>query len=78
MKHILSVMTIGVCLQDPPQTDTVGHDTLMLGKSPIKWRQRPDMAIAVDWDVKHQFNQTNKIYCIITLLFCSYSESTKF
>ena len=32
----------------------------MLGKSPIKWRQRPDMTIAVDWDVKHQFNQTNK------------------
>ena len=27
----------------------------MLGKSPIKWRQRPDMTIAVDWDVKHQF-----------------------
>ena len=35
------------------------HDILMLGKSPIKWRQRPDMTIAVDWDVKHQFNQTN-------------------
>ena len=30
----------------------------MLSKSPIKWRQRPDMTIAVDWDVKHQFNQT--------------------
>ena len=24
----------------------------MLGKSPIKWKQRPDMTIAVDWDVK--------------------------
>ena len=30
------------------------HDILMLGKSPIKWRQHPDMNIAVDWDVKHQ------------------------
>ena len=39
---------------------------LMLGSSPIKWRQRPDMTIVVDWDVKHQFKQTNhcntKIY----------------
>ena len=25
------------------------------------WRQRPDMTIAVDWDVKHQFKQTNKM-----------------
>ena len=29
----------------------------MLGKSPIKWRQRPDMTTAVDWDVKHKFKQ---------------------
>ena len=29
----------------------------MLGKSAMKWRQRPDMAIAVDWDVKHQLKQ---------------------
>ena len=29
----------------------------MLGKSPIKWRQHPDITIAVDWDVKHQFEQ---------------------
>ena len=36
------------------------HDILILGKSPIKWRQRPDMTLAVDWDVKHQFKQTNK------------------
>ena len=44
------------------------HDTLMLSKSPIKWRQCPDMTIAVDWGVKHNFKQTNKyysaIYCI--------------
>ena len=30
----------------------------MLGKSPIKWRQRPDMTIAVNWVVKHQLKQT--------------------
>ena len=35
------------------------HDILLLGKSPIKWRKRPDMTLAVDWDVKHQFKQTN-------------------
>ena len=33
------------------------HDILMLGKSPIKRpRQRPDMTIVVDRDVKHQTN----------------------
>ena len=36
------------------------HDILMLGKSPIKWWQCFDKTIAVDWDVKHQFKQTNK------------------
>ena len=29
----------------------------MLGKNPIKRMQRPDMTIAVDWDLKHQFKQ---------------------
>ena len=29
------------------------HEILILGKSLIKWRQRPDMTLAVDWDVKH-------------------------
>ena len=33
----------------------------MLGRSPIKWRQRSDMSIAVDWDVKDHFKQTSKI-----------------
>ena len=33
------------------------HDILVLGKSPIKWRQRPDMTIAVDWDVEPEFKQ---------------------
>ena len=36
----------------------------MLDKSPIKWRQHPDMTIAVDWDVidldvRHQFKRQN-------------------
>ena len=26
------------------------HDILMLGRSPIKSREHPDMTIAVDWD----------------------------
>ena len=37
------------------------HDILILGKSPIKWKQHPGMTIAVDWDVKHQFKQTKKL-----------------
>ena len=36
------------------------HDMLILGKSTIKWRQRLVMTIAVDSDVKHQFNQSIK------------------
>ena len=37
------------------------HEILLFGKkNPIKWRQRPDITIAVDWDVKHQFKQINK------------------
>ena len=42
------------------------HDIFILGKSPIKWRQRPDMALAVDWDVKHHF-QTNKNNNVLVL-----------
>ena len=38
----------------------VGCHDIILGKSPIKWRQRPVMVMAVDCDVKHQFKQTNK------------------
>ena len=33
-----------------------GHDVLILGISPIKWRQRPDMTIAVDCD--HTIKET--------------------
>ena len=36
------------------------HGIPILGKSPIKWRQRPDMTLAVVWDVKNQFKRTNK------------------
>ena len=52
----------------------VCHEVLMLGKNPIKWRQRSDMSIAVDWDVKYQFKQTKRasipVYsaCILFLL----------
>ena len=43
-----------------------GCHGIMLGRSPIKWRQRPDMAIAVEWGVKHQFKQTdNKLLSFI-------------
>ena len=35
------------------------HDILILRKSPIKWGQRPDMALSVDLDVKHQLKQSN-------------------
>ena len=38
------------------------HDILMFGKSPIKWRRRPDMTIAVDWDAKPEI-KTNKKQC---------------
>ena len=55
------------------------HDILILGKSPIKWRQRPDMTLAVDWDVKHQLKQTNKKrilnYYGVTPLVWSIAES---
>ena len=34
-------------------------DILHLGKSPIKWIQRPNMTIAVVWEVKHHMIQTN-------------------
>ena len=36
------------------------HGIRMLRKSPIKWRQRPDMTIAVDCDVKNQFKEIIK------------------
>ena len=43
------------------------HDILILGKSPIKWRQRPDMTLAVDWDV---FSINSKTSIINALPLC--------
>ena len=55
MKHILSVMT----------------SYIWSGKSPIKWRERPDMNIVVGWDVKHhesiQYKQTKQNTCVHTI-----------
>ena len=51
-----------------PATALIGcYDILILGKSPIKWRQRHDMTLAVDWDVKHQFKQKNFKHTMITI-----------
>ena len=39
------------------------HMLDIMTSSPIKWRERPNMTIAVDWDAKPQLNsnkQTNK------------------
>ena len=33
----------------------------VLIKRPIKWRQHPDMTMAVDWYVKHQFEETKDL-----------------
>ena len=33
------------------------HDILIMGKSPLKWRQLLTGTLVVDWDVKHQFKQ---------------------
>ena len=41
--HLIFLRVVGYCLDD----------ILLLGKSPMKWLQRPDMTIAVDRDVTH-------------------------
>ena len=38
------------------------HGILISCKSPIKLMQRPYMTIAVDWDVKHQFIDSETVY----------------
>ena len=57
------------------KTLTSEKNFLILDKSHIKWRKHPDMTIAFDWDVKHQFKQTNKkgvkIHVIGNLKFIS-------
>ena len=40
----------------------------MVGKRPIKWRQRPDMSFAVDWDVKNKFKQRKIQNCSESLV----------
>ena len=29
----------------------------MVGRCPIKWKQHPDMTMAIDWDTKPNFKQ---------------------
>ena len=50
------------------------HDILILGYNPIKWRQCPDMTIAVDWDVKNQFKQTNKHKIMVTIIVFAFMK----
>ena len=40
----------------------VCHDVLILGKSSIEWRHRPEMIIVVDCDAKPQLKQTIKLF----------------
>ena len=57
------------------------HDILILGKSPTTWRQHPDMAIAVDWDVQHHFKQTNKPlyqFGVLVQLECKFANINLF
>ena len=51
--HLTNIYPVSVFL-------SLNFDILIVGKSPIKWRQRPGMTIAVDWDVKLASIQTNK------------------
>ena len=55
-----SIIEVLVACLDDCSKIHVHHGILILGKSPIKWRQNHDMTTAVDWDVKRQFRQTNK------------------
>ena len=43
-------------------------DILILDKSPIKWRQRTDMTIAVDCDAEPQVN-SNENHFWLTIIF---------
>ena len=50
------------------------QDILMLGKSRIKWRQCPNMTIAVDWDIKHQFKETSSAACLSLWVIYLYND----
>ena len=47
----------------------LSHVILILGKCLIKGSYRPDMTIAVDWDVKHHFKQTNEQSFLLVLVY---------
>ena len=36
------------------------NDILKFGRSPLKWKQRPDITIAVDWDANSQLKQAQE------------------
>ena len=45
------------------------HDILIFGKkSPIEWRQRPDMTIYVDCDVQHQLKLVLCLHILLMLV----------
>ena len=46
----------------------------ILGISPKEWRQRPDMTIAIDWDVRHHFKQTVPCRIFLDLLLSLYEK----
>ena len=50
-----------------PSLTVPGHvgcqDNLILGKSPIKRRQHPDMTIAVEGDIQHPFDHFTSVQC---------------
>ena len=49
---------------------------LVQEKSMVRWTQDPDMTIAVDWDVKHQTKQANKLSSQPCLFYTGYNSST--
>ena len=50
---------------------------LILGKSSIKWRQHnTDMTIAVDWVVKHNFEQTDLLFDITKTIVQDTTDTT--
>ena len=42
------------------QAHYASHHIFMLGRCPIKWRQRLDITISVDWDAEPQIKQTKR------------------
>ena len=46
-----------------------GHDILIFGKSPVKWRQRPEMTLAVDSDADMLCSNYTILIKIVNLVF---------